>query len=58
MIVSDEKNSRRKEMERQLITGIAADKNEAKVIADPRADRPGAVASIFGRWPPPTSTST
>ena len=36
-------------MERQLITGIAADKNEAKIIADARVpDRPGAVATIFG----------
>lgn len=35
-------------MERQLITGIAADKNEAKVIVTRVPDRPGAVASIFG----------
>ena len=34
-------------MERQLITGIAADKNEAKVTLTRIADRPGAVASIF-----------
>jgi len=31
-----------------LITGIAADKNEAKVTLTRIADRPGAVASIFG----------
>jgi aspartate kinase len=35
-------------MERQLITGIAADKNEAKITLTRVADRPGAVASIFG----------
>ena len=35
-------------MERQLITGIAADKNEAKVTLTRIADRPGAVATIFG----------
>jgi aspartate kinase len=35
-------------MERQLITGIAADKNEAKVTLTRVADRPGAVAAIFG----------
>ena len=34
-------------MERQLITGIAADKNEAKVTITRVPDRPGAVASIF-----------
>ncbi|ODU69483.1 MAG: aspartate kinase [Novosphingobium sp. SCN 66-18] len=36
------------EMERQLITGIAADKNDAKVTLTRIADRPGAVATIFG----------
>lgn len=36
------------EMERQLITGIAHDKNEAKVTLTRVPDRPGAVASIFG----------
>ncbi len=36
------------DMERQLITGIAADKNEAKVILTRVPDRPGAVAHIFG----------
>ena len=35
-------------MERQLITGIAADKNEAKVTVTRVPDRPGAVAHIFG----------
>ena len=34
-------------MERQLITGIAHDKNEAKVTVVAVPDRPGAVASIF-----------
>src|SRR5690606_22557231 len=36
------------EMESQLITGIAADKNEAKITLTRIADRPGAVAHIFG----------
>tara|TARA_R110000782_G_scaffold167129_9_gene259288 strand:+ start:31522 stop:32778 length:1257 start_codon:yes stop_codon:yes gene_type:complete len=35
-------------MENQLITGIAVDKNEAKVIVTRVPDRPGGVASIFG----------
>ena len=35
-------------MERQLITGIAHDKNEAKVTLTRVPDRPGAVANIFG----------
>ena len=51
MIVGDEELARIQEdvdMERQLITGIAADKNEAKVTLTRVADRPGAVAAIFG----------
>jgi len=47
MIVSDEELEGT-DMERQLITGIAADKNEAKVTLTRVADRPGAVAAIFG----------
>ena len=35
-------------MERQLITGIAHDKNEAKFIVTRVPDKPGAVESIFG----------
>ena len=35
------------DMERQLITGIAADKNEAKITLTRVADKPGAVAGIF-----------
>lgn len=35
------------DMERQLITGIAHDKNEAKITLTEVPDRPGAVASIF-----------
>ncbi len=46
MIVSDEELEGI-DMERQLITGIAADKNEAKITLTRVADRPGAVASIF-----------
>ena len=51
MIVSDEELEKILEgmdMERQLITGIAADKNEAKVTLTRIADQPGAVATIFG----------
>ncbi|WP_298170955.1 aspartate kinase [Novosphingobium sp.] len=47
MIVSDEELEGT-DMERQLITGIAADKNEAKVTLTRVPDRPGAVAAIFG----------
>ncbi|MBW4332037.1 aspartate kinase [Stakelama sp. CBK3Z-3] len=36
------------DMERQLITGIAHDKSEAKVTLAEVPDRPGAVAAIFG----------
>lgn len=46
MIVSDEEIEELK-MERQLITGIAYDKNEAKIILTRVPDRPGAVATIF-----------
>ncbi|QGP78972.1 aspartate kinase [Sphingobium sp. CAP-1] len=51
LIVSDEElEAKLKEtkMERQLITGIAHDKNEAKIIVTRVPDKPGAVASIFG----------
>ena len=47
MIVSDEELEGL-DMESQLITGIAADKNEAKVILTRVPDRPGAMATIFG----------
>ena len=50
MIVSDEELARIQEdlhMESQLITGIAADKNEAKITLTRVPDRPGAVAAIF-----------
>jgi aspartate kinase len=36
------------EMERQLITGVAYNRNEAKITLLDVPDRPGAVASIFG----------
>jgi aspartate kinase len=51
LIVSEEElDAKLKEdkMERQLITGIAHDKNEAKIIVTRVPDKPGAVASIFG----------
>src|SRR4029453_1654072 len=35
------------EMERQLITGIAYDKNEARITLTGIPDRPGTVAAIF-----------
>ena len=50
MIVSeDEMNTlvENGDMERQLVTGIAHDKNEAKVILTRVPDKPGAVAHIF-----------
>ena len=47
MIVSDAELEGQ-DMERQLITGIAADKNEAKVTLTRVPDQPGAVAAIFG----------
>ncbi|MEC3948612.1 aspartate kinase [Sphingobium sp. HWE2-09] len=50
LIVSDaelEAKLKEDKMERQLITGIAHDKNEAKIIVTRVPDKPGAVASIF-----------
>jgi len=50
LIVSDEEMDQlveKGDMERQLVTGIAHDKNEAKVILTRVPDRPGAVANIF-----------
>ena len=47
MIVGDDEIEEQ-DMERQLITGIAYDKNEAKIILTRVPDRPGAVATIFG----------
>jgi aspartokinase len=44
MIVSDEELENA-QVERQLITGIAADKNEAKITLTRVPDRPGAVAT-------------
>ena len=44
MIVGDEEVE---DMERQLITGIAHDKNEAKITLTDVPDTPGAVAAIF-----------
>jgi aspartate kinase len=47
MVVGDEA-IKEYEMERQLITGIAYDKNEAMVTLTGIPDRPGTVAEIFG----------
>jgi len=44
MIVGEEEIT---DMERQLITGIAHDKNEAKITLTAVPDKPGAVAAIF-----------
>lgn len=46
MIVS-ESDMERDDMERQLITGIAHDKNESKITLTRVPDKPGAVANIF-----------
>ena len=46
MIVGDDEIG--DDMERQLITGIAHDKNEAKITLTEVPDKPGAVARIFG----------
>ncbi|MBX7514258.1 aspartate kinase [Qipengyuania sp. GH38] len=50
MIVSEEEMNilvEKGEMERQHVTGIAHDKNEAKIILTRVPDKPGAVAHIF-----------
>jgi len=47
LIVSEEEIEE-SDMERQLITGIAHDKNEAKIVLTAVPDRPGIVAGIFG----------
>jgi aspartate kinase len=46
LIVSDDRIEELK-MERQLVTGIAHDKNEARVTLKGLPDRPGTVAAIF-----------
>ena len=46
LIVSDDEIGEN-DVERQVITGIAHDKNEAKITLIKVPDRPGAVASIF-----------
>jgi aspartate kinase len=46
-MIVDEDEIEGSKMERQLITGIAHDKNEAKVTLTAVPDRPGAVANIF-----------
>ena len=46
-MIVDENEIEGSTMERQLITGIAHDKNEAKVTLTAVPDRPGAVANIF-----------
>ena len=46
LIVGDDRIEELK-MERQLVTGIAHDKNEARVVLTGLPDRPGTVAAIF-----------
>jgi len=46
-MIVDEDEIEGSKMERQLITGIAHDKNEAKVTLTAVPDKPGAVANIF-----------
>ena len=46
LIVSDDKIEELN-MERQLVTGIAHDKNEARITLTGLADKPGTVAAIF-----------
>lgn len=46
-MIVDEQDFEDSEMEKQLITGIAHDKNEAKVTLISVADKPGSVAAIF-----------
>ncbi len=46
-LIVDEDAFEEGEMEEQLITGIAHDKNEAKVTLTAVADKPGSVANIF-----------
>ncbi|HZG08688.1 MAG TPA: aspartate kinase [Allosphingosinicella sp.] len=46
-IVADEEAIEEFQMERQLITGIAYDKNEARITLTGVPDRPGSVAAIF-----------
>ena len=57
MIVGEDEIEEAK-MERQLITGIAHDKNEAKVTLTAVPDRPARSRRSSRRWPKPASTST
>lgn len=47
MIVSDDEMEELY-MERQLVTGIAHDRNEARIVLTRVPDKPGAVSSVFG----------
>ena len=47
-MIVDETEFEESDMEKQLITGIAYAKNEAKVTLTSVADKPGSVAAIFG----------
>jgi aspartate kinase len=47
LVVGDE-DIEEHQMERQLITGIAYDKNEARITLTDLPDKPGTVAAVFG----------
>jgi aspartate kinase len=47
-MVADEDTIRDLSMERQVVSGVAYDKNEARVTLGGMPDRPGAAAAIFG----------
>jgi aspartate kinase len=45
-------------MEQAVVSGIAFNRDEAKISVLGVPDKPGIAYQILGRWPRPTSTST